>query len=427
MEQLFDFIASSPTAYHAAAHIASLLDGAGYRRLEEGSPWDLERGKGYYVVRNSSSLIAFRLPSGDSPCESVMAAAAHLDSPALKIKENAVLKGPGAYLRLSVERYGGMIYSSWFDRPLSIAGRVLVRNGGGVRTVLVDLAEPCALIPHVAIHMNRSVNDGYSYNPAVDLLPVWSLGGGEESLKEKVAEKAGCAPSDILASDLFLYNPARGYAWNGLISAPRLDDLECAYSVLEGFLSAKESRALPVALFYDNEEVGSTTKQGAASPFFADVLSRIAESLDFDPRTALASGLMLSCDNAHGVHPNHPEYADKNHTVTLNGGIVIKYNANQKYTSDAVSAALFRLICEEADVPVQIYTNRADIAGGSTLGNISNTQVALNTVDIGLAQLAMHSAFETAGENDTEFMVRAITRFFEKELRASGNGSYAFA
>ena len=193
MEQLFDFIASSPTAYHAAAHIASILDEAGYISLEEGSSWDLQRGKGYYVQRNSSSLIAFRIPARDDACGSLMAAAAHLDSPAFKIKENAVLKGPGAYLRLSVERYGGMIYSSWFDRPLSIAGRVLVRNGNGVRTKLVDFREPCALIPHVAIHMNRSVNDGYSYNPAVDLLPVWSLGGSEEDFRNAVAERAGCA------------------------------------------------------------------------------------------------------------------------------------------------------------------------------------------------------------------------------------------
>ena len=425
MEHLFDFIASSPTAYHAAAHIASLLDGAGFTRLEESAPWQLEGGRGYYVTRNSSSLIAFRAPGTNLPPKSVMIAAAHLDSPALKIKENAVLKGPGVYLRLSAERYGGMIYSSWFDRPLSIAGRVLVRNGSGVRTLLVDLRKPCALIPHVAIHMNRSVNDGYSYNPAVDLIPLWGIGGNEGDLKEAVAKSAGCDPGDILSSDLFLYNPARGTAWNGLISAPRLDDLECAYAVLTGFLETGFPRALPVAAFFDNEEVGSQTKQGAASPFLLDTLTRVAEAFALDLRSLLASGMMLSCDNAHGIHPNHPEYADKNHTVTLNGGIVVKYNANQKYTSDAVSAALFRLVCEEAGVPLQIYANRADIAGGSTLGNISTTQVALNTVDIGLAQLAMHSAFETAGEKDPEYMISALRVFFEKSLQAEGNGTYA--
>ncbi len=425
MEQLFDFIASSPTAYHAAAHIASLLDGAGFARLEEGAPWQLESGSGYYVVRNSSSLIAFRIPDTILLPESVMIAAAHLDSPALKIKENAVLKGPGAYLRLSAERYGGMIYASWFDRPLSVAGRVMIRKDGGVRTALADLREPCALIPHVAIHMNRSINDGYSCNPAVDLLPIWGLGGNEGDFRESVAKSAGCRPGDILASDLFLYNPARGYAWNGLISAPRLDDLECAYAVLSGFLEAGFPHALPVAAFFDNEEVGSQTKQGAASPFLLDTLTRVADAFSLDLRGLLASGMMLSCDNAHGIHPNHPEYADKNHTVTLNGGVVVKYNANQKYTSDAVSAALFKLICEEAGVPVQLYANRADIAGGSTLGNISTTQVALNTVDIGLAQLAMHSAFETAGEKDPDYMIRALTAFFGKSLRAEGNGAYS--
>ena len=425
MEHLFDFISSSPTAFHASAHIASLLDENGFRRLEEGTSWQLEGGKGYYVVRNSSSLIAFRMPGTALPPESVMIAAAHLDSPAFKIKENAVLSGPGAYLRLSTEKYGGMIFSSWFDRPLSVAGRVMIRKEKGVRTSLVDLREPVALIPHVAIHMNRSVNDGYSYNPAVDLLPLWGIGENAKDFRAAVAENAGCAPDEILSTDLFLYNPMKGYAWNGLISAPRLDDLECTYAVLSGFLAQGFAKALPVACFFDNEEVGSQTKQGAASPFLLDVLSRITGALGVDLRTLLASGLMLSCDNAHGIHPNHPEYSDKNHTVTLNGGIVVKYNANQKYTSDAVSAALFRLICEEEGVPVQLYANRADIAGGSTLGNISTTQVALNTVDIGLAQLAMHSAFETAGERDPEYMIRALTRFFGTGLRADGNGAYS--
>ncbi|MBO4406582.1 MAG: M18 family aminopeptidase, partial [Clostridia bacterium] len=232
MEHLFDFIASSPTPFHAAAHAASLLENAGFEKLEESDAWRLQSGKGYFVLRNSSSLIAFRIPDTILPPKGMMVAAAHLDSPALKIKENAALPGPGGTLRLSCEKYGGMIFSSWFDRPLSIAGRVMVRSGNGVATRLVDFGRPCALIPNVAIHMNRSANDGYSYNPAVDLLPLYGIGLSGDAFREELARRAGCEEADVLSSDLILYNPARGYAWNGLVSAPRLDDLECAYAVL---------------------------------------------------------------------------------------------------------------------------------------------------------------------------------------------------
>jgi aspartyl aminopeptidase len=425
---LFSYIAASPTAYNAVSHTAELLEAAGYMPLCESREWSLTAGQGYYVTRNGSSLIAFRMPAGDF--SGFMMTAAHGDSPCFKIKENAELSD-GHHLRLSVERYGGMLCATWLDRPLAIAGRVTVRTGTGLAVKTVNLADTTAVIPTVAIHMNRSANEGATYNAAVDMIPL--LGEASEAglLRRRVAEAAGVTEEDILTTDLFLYNPQTGMAWNGYISAPRLDDLPCAFASLTAFMesgkSEKSPATVPVYCLFDNEEVGSTTKQGAASTFLYDVLNRISAACGLDAvamARRLAGSFLVSCDNAHAVHPNHPEYQDKNHAVYMNGGVVIKYNANQKYTSDAVSAGIFGLICEGAGVPVQRYANRADMAGGSTLGNIANTQVSLNTVDIGLPQLAMHSAYETAGDKDTAYMVKALTAFFESEIIMDADGVY---
>lgn len=417
---LIEYIAASPTAFHAVARTAKQLDEAGYTSLSEGTSWVLEPGKGYYVTRNGSSLIAFRIPNGDF--SGFMMTASHCDSPCFKIKENAELADEH-YVRLSTEKYGGMLCASWMDRPLSVAGRVTVRTEQGIEVRLVNLEDTTVMIPNVAIHMNRQANDGMKYNPAVDMLPLYGTKSDKGTLRARVATCAGVEEKDVLTTDLFVYNPEQGKEWSGYVSAPRLDDLQCAFSALTAFLQAGESSSIPVYCLFDNEEVGSTTKQGAASTFLADVLGRIAGSADA-LRCHVANSFLVSCDNAHAVHPNHPEYMDKNHAVYMNGGVVIKYNANQKYTSDAVSAAIFRLVCESADVPIQMYANRADMMGGSTLGNIANTQVSLNTVDIGLPQLAMHSAYETAGAADTEYMVRALTAFYGKSLHMERDGSY---
>ncbi len=428
-QALFDYIRACPTAYHAASHTADLLRKAGYTELYEHTDWSLEAKKGYFVTRNGSSLIAFRAPLSKD-FDGFMMTAAHGDSPCFKIKENAELCD-GHHLRLSVEKYGGMLCASWTDRPLSIAGRVIVRTEDGLATKLADLSEPCALIPNVAIHMNRNANDGMSYNPAVDTLPLCGEASDAGSLRLRVAEAVGVSEDDILTTDLFVYNPQAGVEWSGFVSAPRLDDLQCAFASLSAFLEAGKAdaapHAVPVFCLFDNEEVGRQTKQGAASTFLYDTLSRLCSVMELTPADMarrLASSFLVSCDNAHAVHPNHPEYQDKNHAVYMNGGIVVKYNANQRYTTDAVSAAVFGLICERAGVPVQRYANRADMPGGSTLGNIANTRVSLNTVDIGLAQLAMHSAFETAGARDTEMMARALTVFFRSHIRAGGDGAY---
>lgn len=426
-QKLFDFIAASPTPFHAVAHVAKQLDAAGYTALCESKEWALQPGKGYYITRNGSSLIAFRIPAGTF--SGFMLTASHCDSPCFKIKENAELTD-GHYVRLSTEKYGGMLCAPWMDRPLSIAGRITVRTASGLDVRLVDLKEPSVIIPNVAIHMNRNANENATFNLAVDMIPLYGLDPVKGTLRSRIAAAAGVQEEDILTTDLFVYNPQKGTAWNGCIAAPRLDDLQCAFGALEGFMQAKAGESLPVYCLFDNEEVGSTTKQGAASTFLPDTLKRIAQAMGLQGsayRQAVANSFMVSCDNAHAAHPNHGEFADKNHTVYMNGGIVIKYNASQKYTSDAISAAIFQLVCEEAGVPYQRYANRADMGGGSTLGNIANTQVSLNTVDIGLPQLAMHSAYETAGDQDTEFLVRALTVFYGKSLKMDEQGSYHLA
>ena len=265
------------------------------------------------------------------------------------------------------------------------------------------------------LHVRRDLRFGDAFGDA----------SSKDGFLSAVAEKANVKKEDIISTDLFLYNPYKGTEWSNFITAPRLDDLQCAFASLEGFLGAKKSKSAPLYCLFDNEEVGSQTKQGAASTFLFDTLCRINSALDGDGemlRERIASSFLVSCDNAHAVHPNHGEYADKNHSAYMNKGIVIKYNANQRYTTDAVSDAFFRLICEKAGVPVQSYTNRADMPGGSTLGNISNTQVSLNTVDIGLAQLAMHSALETAGAKDTEYMAKALCVFFSSSLKITKEG-----
>lgn len=420
-DKLFDYIENSPTAYHACAHTAEMLKKAGYKELFEADAWKVKAGRGYFVRRNGSSLISFRVPNTEAT--GFMIAASHGDSPCLKIKENPEIADQ-YYVKLSTEIYGGMIYSSWFDRPLAIAGRVTVKTEKGIEMRLVDSKAPVAIIPNVAIHMNRQVNNGFNYNASVDLLPLF--GGEKESFKSVLAGFAKVSEGDIVTTDLFIYNPQRGYEWGNYVSAPRLDDLQCAFGSLTAYMESAEalvvSSSIPVYALFDNEEVGSQTKQGAASTFLSDVVSRVAEALEKDVKTLVANSFMVSCDNAHACHPNHPEYSDKNHTVHMNDGIVIKYNANQRYTTDAVSAALFKLICDEAKVPVQYYANRADMPGGSTLGNIANTQVSLNTIDIGLAQLAMHSSFETAGSKDTKYLIRALSKFYSKALKATENG-----
>lgn len=425
--RLLEFIDASPSCYHAVDQVKKMLLNAGYRQLSESESWSLSAGGKYFVARNLSSVIAFRIPA-EAPT-GFMICAAHSDSPTFKVKRMPEMES-GAYVRINTERYGGMLYSTWADRPLSVAGRLLVETESGVETKLVSVDRDILMIPNVAIHMNRNANDGFAYNPAVDLVPMYASAEGKGTFLNAVAEDAGVSAEKILDFDLFLYNRQKGIQWGvdgEFISAPRIDDLQCVFAAVSSLIGCPDSRAVPVCAIFDNEEVGSGTKQGADSTFMSDVLGRIACAVACDLSSMLASSMMLSADNAHAVHPNHPEYADPTHKPYMNGGVVIKYNANQRYTTDSVSGAIFSKICRKADVPVQYFANRSDMAGGSTLGNISNAHVSLNTVDIGCAQLAMHSSYETAGAKDTDYMIKAMSEFYSTEISVACDGSYTLS
>ena len=423
---LIRFIAQCPTSFHLADTVRRELQD--FTLLEEGEPWTLAPGGKYIVIRNGSSVVAFTLPAISFSAFQLIAS--HSDSPAFKIKENAEVTVRGKYVQLDTERYGGMIMSSWLDRPLSVAGRALVRDAQGVRTVLVDLGRPAALIPNVAIHMNRDVNNGYKFNAAVDTFPLWGDGGAQGSFRARIAAAAGAAEEDLLGSDLFLYNPAEGVLWgeqDAFVSAPRLDDLECAFASVQALRAARPGAHANVCCVFDNEEVGSGTKQGADSTFLSDVLRRIFLALgrtEEEYYATLAHSFLLSADNAHAMHPNHPEYSDGQNLAYMNEGIVIKFNANQKYSTDGVSEAVFHAICRRAGVPVQHYANRSDLPGGGTLGHISGSHVSVNTLDIGLAQLAMHSSYETAGARDVDYLIDGMRAFYETDIRCLGGGRY---
>lgn len=431
--ELLDFLDGSPSSFHAVANMKDMLEDNGCIRLFEGQTWDLKPGAGYYVTRNDSALIAFKIPKKDFTGFQIMAS--HSDSPVFKIKANAEIEVDKKFIKLNVEKYGGMICSPWLDRPLSVAGRIVVRTADGVSTRLVNVDRDLVIIPNLAIHMNRSVNEGYEFNAQKDMLPLFGDSDGGEvkgRFLNLIAGEAGVAPEDILDTDLFLYNRMKGtvLGLNGeYLSSPHLDDLQCAFASLKGFLAAEPKDSVAVHCVMDNEEVGSGTKQGAASTFLKDVLNRINDSMGRTGEeylTALASSFMVSADNAHSIHPNQPDKGDPTNRPYMNHGIVIKYSANQKYTTDAISGALFKALCEKAGVPYQTFQNRSDMLGGSTLGNISGTQVALNTVDIGLAQLAMHSNYETAGSRDTAYLVEAAKLLFSSSVYGIGDGSYRF-
>ena len=421
VEGLFEFIKKSPSAYHAVDTVKKMLDNDGYTELYESERWKLAVGGKYYVIRNGTSIIAFRTVRD---ARGFMICASHSDCPSFRVKTTP--ETVGAYTRLEVEKYGGMIYYSWLDRPLSVAGRAVVKTTEGLETRLVDLDTDLVTIPSLAIHLNRGVNDGAKFNPAKDLLPLYSGAGERGAFISSIAGALGVDADDVLSHDLFLYNRDEGkrVGKDGeFILCPRLDDLGCVYTSTVAFLEAREAQSLPVLAVFDNEEVGSETKQGAASTFLRDTLLRISGG-ETSLAVALENSFMLSADNAHAKHPSSPEMSDPDNAPILNGGVVIKYNANQRYTTDGLSDALFRTVCDRAGVTVQTYCNRADLPGGSTLGSISNTRVSVPTVDIGLPQLAMHSANETAGTKDIDSMINAISEFYSTSIAKKGSKVY---
>lgn len=431
-KELLSFIDDSPSMFHSIRTIRTYLDQDGFTYLKEKDQWNISMGGKYYTTRNNSSLIAFKV-GGDDSNYHFQLTAAHGDSPTYKVKSVPELAGPNEYLRLDVEAYGGMIDSTWFDRPLSVAGRVLVQEGKKISNRYLYIDKDILMIPNVAIHFNRQINDGYKYNRQIDLCPLFSCGELKKGdFDQMVASELGVDVNQILAKDLFLVNRQKGVIWgykDEFVSTPKLDDLQCAFVALKGFLASNNEKSVNVYCCFDNEEVGSNTKQGAMSTFLHDTLVRLNKALgksEEEYYQAVAKSFLVSCDNAHAVHPNHPEKTDAVNCAMMNQGIVLKESANQKYTTDAFSRALFTAICKKAGVPVQTFANRSDSVGGSTLGNLSNTQVSLHAVDFGLPQLAMHSCYETAGIKDTAYAIESLSAFYNTNITIDGADGIEF-
>jgi len=422
-KNLIDFVDSSPSVFHVIANVESKLKSAGYRKLLETERWQVKSGEKCYVTRNGSALIAFRAPN-EGKLIPFNIAAAHGDVPTFKIKSDPEMDGK--YLRLNTERYGGVINPSWLDRPLSIAGRVLVQDGNKVTVKLVNIDRDLLLIPNVAIHLQNNVNDGKKYNLTSDTIPLFAGSDSKGSFMPLIARESGVEESTILGYDLFLYNRMKGSIWGAneeFVSCRGLDDLQCSFSALEGFLAAESEEkpaSIPTLAIFDNEEVGNGTRAGGASSFLMDIMRRIYRDRDEeDMRRVLASSFLLSCDNAHATHPNHPEFSDATNKVYLNGGVVIKYNAAQRYITDGISEAYIKHLCNSNNIPFQKYSNRSDLPGGSTLGNVVATNLSLKAADIGIPQLAMHSSYETTGVHDTGFAIDLLTEFFKSGYHAT--------
>lgn len=413
-----EFLKTSTNPYEAVRSIKGILKENGFEELSEENKWDLEKGGNYFVTRNDSSIIGFSIPTDLSDL-SFNLAAAHTDSPTFKIKPHNNKIVANHYSMLNTEVYGGPIYSSFFDRPLSISGRVFVKNGNKIESKLINFNRDLVVIPNECIHFNREVNSGKSYNPQIDLLPLL---GTNQNLDDLIEEEFKLNKKDIISYDLTLYSRYRGSAIGAnseYFMAPQIDDLESAYGLFKGFVKSKANKSVNVCIAFDNEEVGSETKQGAASTFLIDTLQRITNSFGLtfeDLKMALAKSLMVSCDNAHAVHPNDVAKTDELNKVFMNEGIVVKHNANQHYTTDGMSQAVFKFIMDKANIKYQDFTNRSDVRGGGTLGAISTSQVSVASVDIGLAQLAMHSCVETAGSKDLSFLIDGMKEYFNSHI-----------
>ncbi len=471
ISNLVEFLSKSVTPFHAVAEMSERLAREGFTELSEQSEWTLSRGKGYFVTRGGSALIAFRVPAEDfSACQMV---ASHCDSPGFKLKTNHTVNAGEHYTKLSVERYGGPIMSTWLDRPLGVAGRIVVRDGdrarqlltvnagehytklsveryGGpimstwldrplgvagrivvrdgdrARQLLVDTGRAVALIPNMPPHLDRGTADSHKYDLRTDLMPLFAEGKDKDLIKV-LAERAGVESDSVLSHELFLYSRDRGelYGEGGeFLAAPRLDDLACVFASLEGIIGAKQSQNMAVHCVFNNEEIGSATREGAGADFLPRTLGRIFSVLGYSTERAnsiLAGSILLSADNGHALHPNHMEMFDRENSPVLNGGVVIKQSAGKKYMTDAMTYTLVQQLCERGQIPYQVYHNRSDIAGGSTLGCIAVENISVRMADLGLAQLAMHSTLETAGAHDVEHIVRLMENFYGSTIFISDN------
>jgi len=432
IKRLLSFLDASPVNFLAVKNIADTLAANGFHRINPALPLgEVKSGDRFFVTKNDSSIYAFRIGNNPIADAGFHMICAHCDSPTFRIKPNAEMLTEGGIVKLNTEVYGGPIMSTWFDRPLTLAGRVIVRGEDVMQpeTLLLHIKRPLLQISNLAIHFNRQVNDGVALSKQKDVLPLLGqitsqLEAGNllmnvilEELNSTIADCQFCA-KDVLDFDLYLADATPACTFgvhNEFISSGRLDDLSMCYAGLEALIASDTTDTTQVLALFDNEETGSQTKQGAGSPFLAYILKRIAMSQSHTEEAyyqAVERAFMISADNAHAWHPNYPEKYDPTNHPMLGGGPVIKFNAAQKYASDAVSAAVFAGLCEKAGVPCQRFVNHSDVAGGSTLGNILASSIPLRGVDMGNAILAMHSCRETGSVVDHEYCVKVFTEFF---------------
>ncbi|MCW1936170.1 M18 family aminopeptidase [Pseudomonas sp. MDMC_285] len=418
IQGLLDFLNASPTPFHATTSLAMRLEAAGYRHLDERAPWQTEADGRYYVTRNDSSIIAFKLGKRPAVDGGIRLVGAHTDSPCLRVKPNPELQRQG-FFQLGVEVYGGALLAPWFDRDLSLAGRVTYRRDGKVESQLIDFYQPIAVIPSLAIHLNREANQGWAINPQNELPPILAQLASSETadfralLAEQLAMEHDFNPDAVLDYELSFYD-TQSAAVVGLnqdfIASARLDNLLSCYAGLQALIESDDEETC-VLVCTDHEEVGSCSACGADGPFLEQVLRRVLPEGDAFVR-AIQRSLLVSADNAHGVHPNYADKHDGNHGPKLNAGPVIKINSNQRYATNSETAGFFRHLCLENEVPVQSFVVRSDMGCGSTIGPITASQLGVRTVDIGLPTFAMHSIRELAGSHDLDHLVKVLTAFY---------------
>lgn len=423
--RLIDFIGRSHSAFHAVENMAQMLKAQGFRELTMGMPWDVADLEPCYIKYNGTALVAFCV-CGSMADKGLRIVASHSDSPTFRVKPNGMRTGSGKAIKLATETYGGAILSTWMDRPLSLAGRVIVEGSDALHPEqhLVDMGRPLGVIPSVAIHFNRGVNENASFNKEIDMPILAGVGNEDEfadGLIREIGSQLGVERERILDFDLYAYDTRPGTLAgfnDSLVVCPKQDNLTMAYESVQAMLASQERSGGNVTnrmiVVLDNEEVGSGTKQGAASALVRDVIRRLTESWGLGEegyQRTIYNSFLVSADMAHAVHPNHPEYSDLTNRPVLNGGPVIKYNAQQKYMTDADGAAVFRKVCELAGVPCQTFVNRSDMAGGSTLGNIMTCHLPMRGVDVGNPMLAMHSCCETGGTLDARYLGLALEMF----------------
>ncbi|WP_459479464.1 M18 family aminopeptidase [Clostridium saccharoperbutylacetonicum] len=423
-QELIDFINKSKTAFQGAQEIKNILNNQGYAEIKEEAQWNLKKGGKYYITKNNSAVIAFEIGTGEIEEDGFRLIGAHTDSPGFRIKPNPEMLVEGHYLKLNTEVYGGPILSTWFDRPLSIAGRVTLKgeNPFAPKVSLVDVNKPVLIIPNLAIHMNRSVNEGYEYNKQKDVLPLLTIMQDklekDDYLLKLISESLKIEAEDILDFDLFLYEYTEGMTVglnNEFISCGRLDDLWMVFAGLKALINSNPIKATKVLVALDNEEIGSLTQQGANSSILENILERISLGLKKEReefRRAVSNSVMISADLAHAIHPNYTEKCDPTSKPLLGKGPVLKIAASGSYSTDSYASAIFKAVCEKAQVPCQVFVNRSDLRGGTTIGPITAAKLNIPVIDMGAPVLSMHSVRELASVADNEYTIKAFTEFF---------------